>query len=219
MDDCRETNSLCQGLSWREWDKALGFGRHTGVPPCTWLEAFSRDDETTAIFLSGRVGLRAIHECEDVDGDVVPFAAPAVLSLCVDRTNTHAHWVLSQSTVCFFTAKSLQASFAASAGFACNFVDVLQRQMRHHLDHLSQAEDGLSRLSASLLSRCQQTAHLQRKVHVTQSELAMETGLSRQWVNQLLRQLEHQGIAQRGRGCVVLNAPARLAEMSRGVVS
>jgi CRP-like cAMP-binding protein len=113
-----------------------------------------------------------------------------------------------------FTPKTLQRAFAVSPRFASNLFSVLQDQARYQQRYATQVQDGLSRLSASLLSRSSAMGQDQHCVVVTQAQLATETGLSRQWVNRLLKELESKGIAQRRRGRIVLHAPSRLSLLS-----
>ncbi len=210
MKTQRKIDSLCHGLPWQEWDAVLANGRHTTVSSNSWLETVVEEGETIALFLSGRVGLRPLRE--DVEGNetTIPYSAPAVLSLSEDLEHESAHWVLVQSTVCLFTSQKLQTAFAASPRFASNLVTVLQDQTKHHLRCSSKTEDGLGRLSASLLSRSKLSGEQKTRVKVTQSQLATETGLSRQWVNKLLKELEKRGFAERKRGHVVLLNPLGL---------
>lgn len=210
MKNHRKIDSLCRGLPWQEWDAVLARGRHTTVSSNSWLENVVQDGETTALFLSGRVGLRALREDVDSHEATVPYSAPAVLSLAEDPMLESAHWVLVQSTVCLFTTQKLQSAFATSPTFASNLVAVLQEQATHSLLYSVRNDDGLRRLSASLLSRSTPSGDRKRKVIATQSQLATETGLSRQWVNRLLKELEKQGIAECGRGQIVLHSPSRL---------
>lgn len=210
MRNTHHIGSLCHAMPSRDWNAVLGLGRHVEIPSSSWLESHSKSGEHTAVFLSGRVGLRSVHEDEDTNEDIVPYPAPAILTLSGDEHCTDAHWVLVRSTVCFFTHTNLKQAFGVSSQFASNFVAALQQQTRHHVSSATQAENGLDRLSASLLSRSWTGNGQRRKVQVTQSQLATETGLSRQWVNRLLKQLEHQGIAECGRGHILLHAPARL---------
>ena len=210
MKTQRKIESLCQGLPWQEWDAVLVHGRHTRVSGNSWLENSVEEGETTALFLSGRVGLRALRE--DVDGKeaTVPYSAPAVLSLTDEAMVECAHWVLVQSTVCFFTPQRLLSAFTKSPKFASNLVAVLHEQANHSLQHTTSNDDGLRRLSASLLSRSTPSGDHRREVIATQSQLAAETGLSRQWVNRLLKELEKRGIAECGRGHIVLHSPSGL---------
>lgn len=210
MKDHRKIDSLCQGLPWQEWDAVLAYGRHTTVSGNAWLENVVEDGETTALFLSGRVGLRALREDVDSSETTVPYAAPAVLSLADDPMPERAHWVLVQSTVCLFTPQKLLSAFATSPAFARNLVAVLQDQTTHSLHYTMKNDDGLRRLSASLLSRSTPSGDCKRKVIATQSQLATETGLSRQWVNRLLKELERRGIAECRRGHIVLHSPSGL---------
>lgn len=210
MDTHRKIDSLCRGLPWQEWDAVLAHGRYTTVPSSSWLENVVEAGETTALFLSGRVGLRALREDFDSNEATVPYSAPAVLSLADGSMLERAHWVLVQSTVCLFTRKRLLSAFAASPTFASNLVAVLQDQATHSLQYNMRNDDGLRRLSASLLSRSTPSGDCKREVIATQSQLATETGLSRQWVNRLLKELEKRGIAECGRGHIVLHSPSWL---------
>ena len=201
----RRIESLCQGLPWQNWDAVLAHGRYTCVPGNSWLENAMEEGETTVLFLSGRVGLRALPE--DVCGKeaTVPYSAPAVLSLADGSMLESAHWVLAQSTVCFFTPQRLLSAFATAPKFASNLVAVLHDQATHSLQYTTRNDDGLRRLTASLLARSTPSGDRKREVIATQSQLATETGLSRQWVNRLLKELETRGIAECGRGHIVLN--------------
>lgn len=180
------------------------------VSGSSWLETIAAEGETTALFLSGRVGLRALREDADASDSTIPYSAPAVISLPEDMALERAHWVMVQSAVCLFTSQRLQKAFAASPKFASNLVTVLQDQSTYHLQCTTRTENGLGRLSSSLLSRSTQSSEHKRKVVVTQSQLAMETGLSRQWVNKLLKELENRGIAERRRGYIILHSLSRL---------
>ncbi|MEM9792864.1 MAG: helix-turn-helix domain-containing protein, partial [Pseudomonadota bacterium] len=101
-------------------------------------------------------------------------------------------------------------AFATSPKFASNLVAVLHDQATHSLQYTTSNDDGLRRLSASLLSRSTPSGDRKRQVVATQSQLAAETGLSRQWVNRLLKELEKRGLAECGRGHIVLHSPSRL---------
>ncbi len=206
----REIESLCQGLSWQEWDAVLAYGRHVTVSSNSWLESFVEEGETTALFLSGCVGLRPLREDVDSNEPTIPRSAPVVLSMPDDMEYESAHWVLVQSTVCLFTSLKLQSALAISPKFAANLVNVLQEQTKYSLLRTTKDENGLRRLGASLLSRSTPTGQDKRKVVATQSQLAAETGLSRQWVNKLLKELEEMGIAECGRGHIVLHSPSGL---------
>lgn len=214
MTDRLHEGALCQDLSWREWVSILDLGRRVVVDGQSWLETSCAHEECTAVFLSGCVGLRPIPE-DVYDGrEIVLRAAPAIIDLshADDPSAGHGagHWIVELASVHLYTRDRLQKAFETSPRFASNFVRLLNSQSRFAIRALSRSDSGLRRLSSSLLSRVDEGATSSQKLVVTQSQLAIETGLSRQWVNRLLRQLERQGIVEMGRGHVLLHAPAAL---------
>lgn len=214
MTDRLHEGALCQDLSWREWVSILDLGRRVVVDGQSWLETSCAHEECTAVFLSGCVGLRPIPE-DVYDGrEIILRTAPAIIDLsnADDPSAEHwaGHWIVEPASVHFYTHDRLQKAFEKSPRFASNFVHLLNSQSRFAIRLLSRSDSGLRRLSISLLSRVEDGATSSQKLVVTQSQLAIETGLSRQWVNRLLRQLERQGIAEMRRGHLLLHTPAAL---------
>ncbi|MCZ4352760.1 helix-turn-helix domain-containing protein [Roseovarius aestuarii] len=188
----------------------LELGRHVTTTSSAWLETHSRPDETTAVFLSGRVGLRPISGDVDQGHDILARAAPAIINMSDANISSEAHWIVDASSIYFFTPAQLLTAFKSSAQFALTFMQILQRQAAMAMCSHNQSDCGSKKLAASLLARLEGGQPVGQKVYVTQAQLATETGLSRQWVNRLLKQFERQGIAELGRGHVFLRAPSKL---------
>ncbi|MEO9778627.1 MAG: helix-turn-helix domain-containing protein [Sedimentitalea sp.] len=210
MNRVNQEGTLCQNLAWQNWTEILELGRHVNTTSNAWLEAYSQQDEQTAVFLSGRVGLRPISDDVDDGHDIIAKAAPAIINLSETYTSSEAHWIIEASSIYLFTPLRLMSAFSISAQFAANFMQILQCQTAEVMCSPIHSDCGSKRLAASLLARLEDGQPAGQKVFVTQAQLATETGLSRQWVNRLLKQFERQGIAELGRGHVLLRAPARL---------
>ncbi|WP_182585810.1 Crp/Fnr family transcriptional regulator [Aminobacter ciceronei] len=178
-----------------------------------WLQNYASAGELIAIVTSGCIGLRPVVDDLDSRLEILSRNAPAIVDLTESHEVAVGHWLVDASTVYFYTEGDLEAAFECSARFACNFVDILRAQYSAVMLLLDDTDrDGLRRLGASLLARAERSATKDQKLRVTQSQLASETGLSRQWVNRLLKRLERKGIAELGRGHVQLRAPGRLLE-------
>ena len=207
---------LCQGLAWRQWAAVLAHGRRKRLAGQCWLETFSNSDEIFAMVLKGHVSVPS----PALDrGDKQPahfIAAPAIIKLSSQPETGPCHWLAGQADVYFYRQAALRAAFVCAPGFAFNFVEALCTQHTMVIETLGDpAPVGVARLAGSLLARSGSDDGECSKVWITQAELACETGLSRQWVNRLLRGLEKRGIAQLGRGYVVLSAPARLMSLCK----
>ncbi|WP_378212883.1 Crp/Fnr family transcriptional regulator [Aquicoccus sp. G2-2] len=201
---------LCQDLPWQEWAAILELGRHVSTTSNVWLEDYSQPDERTAVFLSGRVGLRPISDDVDDGHDIIARAAPVIIDLAEAHTSFEAHWVTEASSICLFAPEQLLSAFSMSPRFAANFMQILQSQTAMAMCSSGRSDCGSKRLAASLLARLEDGQASGQKLYVTQAQLATETGLSRQWVNRLLKQFERQGFAEIGRGHVLLRTPSKL---------
>lgn len=213
MPETVQDANLFRGLTKHEANSALGSARRAELEGQCWLENYTSAEECIAVVTSGCVGLRPIGDDADGKAEILPRNAPAIVDLSRTEGFEVGHWLADKSTVYFFTAGGLERAFAASSLFALNFVDILHAQYSAAMLFFDEADrGGLRRLSTSLLARADRNATRDWMLCVTQSELAIETGLSRQWVNRLLKRLESRGIAELGRGQVLLRAPGRLSE-------
>lgn len=213
MSERVQDSRLFKCMAEREMFSVLDSARWARLNGQCWLENHASADELIAIVTSGCIGLRPV--IDDLDGrlEILPHNAPAIVDLGGGHEGKAGHWLIDPSTVYFYTAGDLEAAFAISPRFACNFIDILRTQYSAAMLLLEDSDrDGVRRLGASLLARAKRNAGGDQKLRVTQSQLANETGLSRQWVNQLLKRLERRGIAELGRGHVLLRAPGRLLD-------
>lgn len=213
---------LSEGLASGQWDAVLTRGRLERLGSCCWLETYSRPADSLAIFLSGRVSLRPLLPEQALDrGMALQLSpAPVVLELSAEPLPSRCHWVSDPAAVCFFSRRALLAAITAAPAFGCNVVGLLSAQQASVAAALGDpTAAGVERLARALLARMPSDAAESREgaprttIEVTQAELAFESGLSRQWVNRLLRGLEAKGIAQVGRGHVVLPSPVLLREL------
>ncbi|MFV2092358.1 MAG: Crp/Fnr family transcriptional regulator [Hyphomicrobiales bacterium] len=219
---------LCQGLNWRQWNAVLGCGRRQQLAGQCWLETFTNAGEVFALLLKGRVSRRPASPDQ---GDKIPAqlsSAPAIIelstqpdtgpcSLDAGQCNWDAgqcNWVGDLAEVYFYNQSTLREAFDCAPGFALNFVEVLCAQHSRVTQTFGDpAPMGVARLANSLLAHAGQDQATNSRVWITQAELACETGLSRQWVNRLLRGLEKRGIARLGRGYVELCLPDMLHQV------
>lgn len=213
-DNDGEGGRLCKGLARRQWTTVLGCGRRKRLVGQCWLETYTEAGEIFSIILNGHVGLRPVSPDMDGKQQVHLGTPPTIVQLSSEAEPSRCHWVADRADVYFYSQSALLAAFAYVPGFACNFMEILCAQHATVIESLGDpAPLGVRRLAQSLLARADRDDGQHPKVWVTQAELASETGLSRQWVNRLLRGLEKQGIAQLGRGYVVLCSPATLQDV------
>lgn len=208
--DCREESDLFVGMTRRSLAAVLEHGRRVLAVEHSWLETYCNPGDVTAVFLSGRLGLRPISEDVEDGTGIISWAAPAVISFPRVSHANDGHWIVEVSEIYMFDQTKLKRAFDCSSQFAANLMHLQQAQTNFSLGYLRRSDPGLRRLGTSLLSRLRCRHSGGQRVLVTQSELAIETGLSRQWVNRLLKQLERKGIAKMGRGHVLLHSPSRL---------
>ena len=201
---------LCKGLPWRQWDTVLGYGRRQKLSGLCWLETYTESGEIFAVFLGGHVGLLPVSPSLENKCQVHLSPAPAIIELPAGPDPDRCHWVADHADVYFYSQPALLAAVALAPAFGCNFIEILCAQQTKVTETLyDPVSMGVRRLARSLLARAGESGGEEEscaKVAVTQAELAFESGLSRQWVNRLLRGLEKQGVAQVGRGYVVLHS-------------
>jgi DNA-binding MarR family transcriptional regulator len=206
----QEENDLFVGMSLKSMACVLKLGRRVFAAEQSWLETYCDPGDSIAMFRSGRLGLRPISEDVEDSAGILSWAAPAVISFPNASSASDSHWIVEPSEIYFFDQTQIRRAFEQSSQFATNLMHLQQAQTNFSLGFLGRSDPGLRRLGTSLLSRLRCRHSDGQRVLVTQSELAIETGLSRQWVNRLLKQLESKGIAKMGRGHVVLRSPSRL---------
>ena len=212
MTDQLHEGLLCKDMSWQEWDAVLDIGRPVTLNGQCWLETYSNTEEIVGVLISGMISLLPISEDIEEKQEITLQGAPAVIDLVGSHLLDSGHWLAEQSSIYFYTHSTLSRAFSISPTFAFNFVRLLQAQNNTVLSAIGNSDrKGLRRLATSLLTRLDRLNGESQRLNVTQSQLATETGLSRQWVNHLLKHLECQNIATRGRGYIFLRAPARLA--------
>jgi len=211
MGDFFHRGVLCKDLPLQSWNVILELGREANLSGQCWLETYNSPDETIAMLLSGHIGLRPISGSIDENQDILLRAAPIIIDLPDDPDSGYGHWLVDDARVYFYTQSALSHAFSKAPQFALNVVLVLQAQQSAAIMALKNPNrNGLKRLATSLLARLDELNNEQKILFVTQAELAAETGLSRQWVNYLLKQLEKKGIAKPGRGQIFLSSASRL---------
>lgn len=195
-------------------DGVLSCGRRARLRAQCWLETYSEDNEVFALVVEGRVGLRPAPPDGEERRDPCLRSAPIIVRLGPPSDPHYGHWIPDAADVYFYTWTGLENAFRMAPVFACEIIDLWTRQYAAVMAAGGRRSDqGLARLIHSLVVRAGTAEEMPAKLSVTQLELAFETGLSRQWVNHLLRQLEQRGVARTGRGYVVLRSAAALKNM------
>jgi len=206
--------SLRQGLELCQWKAVLSFGRRARFNGQCWLETFSQGEETFALVLDGCVGIRPVPTDTDEKWDAKLCCSPAIIRFAPDPDSYYCHWIADRAEVYFYTLSALHKAIASVPSFACNFIEILCcQQEKLYSNYQGEIKIGVKRLTNSLLARAGNVENSPIVVSVTQADLAFETGLSRQWVNRLLREMEKNGLAKLGRGQVILHSPLALKEI------
>jgi len=205
------TTSLCNGLERCQWNTVLSFGRRVRINGHSWLESHCEGQEIIAIFLKGCVGMRPVPTDSDEKWDAQISHSPVIIHMTSDPDSFYCHWVADHAEVYFYTSRALLKSIISAPYFACNIIETLcLQQEKLSENNKREVNIGVKRLTNSLLARAGNTENASVVVFATQADLAFETGLSRQWVNHLLREMERKGLAKLGRGRVILSSPSAL---------
>ncbi len=211
-----DKTSLRHGLEAHQWNTVLSFGRRARINGQCWLETYSQREETFAMVLEGCIGIRPVPTDTDEKWDAKLCHSPAVIRFATDPDPDlyYCHWIADRAEVYFYTLSALHKAIASVPSFACNFIEILCCQHEKLcLSYDGEFKTGAKRLCNSLLARAGTRQISPVVVSVTQADLAFDTGLSRQWVNRLLREMEKNGTAKLGRGQVILPSPAALKEI------
>lgn len=207
------------GRTLRRWDGLnadqrsgiLALGRRVRVDGLTWLETYCEPGDTLAFVLAGRVALRPVSVDVEDRWDMSLASGPVAIRITSDPAFRNGHWVSEASDVTYFDQSALDLAFQRVPAFAGAIVDLLFDQKERLVRDLTEQNVlGMHRLAKALAGRIAGPSDRPVAIRVTQTQLAFESGLSRQWVNRLLSVLERRGIAETGRGRVIVHAPDAL---------
>ena len=169
-----------------------------------------------AIASSGRELIVALVEAPEWFGEIALFDG---------GQRTHDAWAEIPSTLLHLPLRDLTRILASDPGVWQHLGRLLVRKLRVALSLL---EDMALEPPRVRLARClinlfdgygQRKAEPRQRVRVSQERLGMMLSLTRQTVNELLRQMEKESIIECERGGVRVLAPGRLREAARVWIS
>ena len=217
---------LCDGLAWNEWHQIISRGRQVGLQAKQSLCGHLEPEPHVLVLMSGRVRLSVL--CAE-NGTEQAFGlrnAPAIIEYDEAELPGRRSRHVEAESACKFLAyghPEFASLLTAFPRFAANVAVALLGERRLLLDFISGqlTTAAIGRMARYVLSRlnegeASQGARL-AELRVTQDDLAIHAGVSRVWVNRILRSLADQSIVECSRGRIIVRDRGALNRLAFGI--
>lgn len=187
------------------WGQFIALGRPVRLQPSQSLDPQIQSETALILLIRGKLVLAA--QCSKTANERVLLerSAPAVIILPLEIRGRWAVSVTAAALTEIVSCRSseVDASFTARGSLGSSFGRLLLTEIEKLTFALAArtTSDAEDRVRALLIEACEDA---NGEVRLTQEQIAARAGISRQWVNRILVNLERDGALRRQRGRIII---------------